>query len=93
MPPARLHGTYQRAAPSGVPYPIRHGEHLLKTMTTDEQALHDMVKHLESAWNASDSKAWTSQFADDATFIHIYGGQLDGRAAIEGSHRVLPLSR
>ena len=58
-------------------------------MTADEQALHDIVKHLESAWNASDSKAWTSQFADDATFIHIYGGQLDGRAAIEGSHRVI----
>jgi uncharacterized protein (TIGR02246 family) len=58
-------------------------------MTTDQQALHDIVKHLESAWNASDSKAWTSPFAADATFINIYGGQLDGRAAIEVSHRVI----
>jgi uncharacterized protein (TIGR02246 family) len=61
----------------------------VQNMTAGEQVLHDIVKHLESAWNASDSKAWTSQFADDATFIHIYGGQLDGRAAIEGSHRVI----
>ena len=30
-----------------------------------------------------------SHFEDDATFIHIYGGQLDGRAAIEGAHRVI----
>ena len=58
-------------------------------MTADEQSIHDILKELEAAWNASDSRRWTSFFADDATFIHIFGGQLDGHAAIEGSHRVI----
>jgi uncharacterized protein (TIGR02246 family) len=58
-------------------------------MTSDEQSIHDILKELEAAWNASDSRRWTAFFADDATFIHIFGGQLDGRAAIEGSHRVI----
>src|SRR5580765_4644027 len=58
-------------------------------MTTDEQAISDILKELEAAWNAGDSKAFAAKFLEDATFIHIYGGQLDGRAAIEGSHRVI----
>lgn len=56
-------------------------------MTKDEQAIGEMVRQLEAAWNAADSKAWASNFTDDASFIHIYGGRLDGRAAIEMAHR------
>ena len=56
---------------------------------TDEQSIRDILKQLEAAWNASDSGRWTSFFADDAIFIHIFGGQLDGHAAIEGAHRVI----
>ncbi len=56
-------------------------------MTSDEQAIHDIVQGLDTAWNASDSRAFTSHFAEDARFIHIFGGQLDGRAAIEAAHR------
>lgn len=58
-------------------------------MSADEQLIHDILTQLTDAWNASDSRRWTSFFADDATFIHIFGGQLDGYAAIEGSHRVI----
>ena len=58
-------------------------------MTPDEQSIQEIVQQLEAAWNASDSKAWAAHFAEDASFIHIFGGQLDGRAAIEGSHRVI----
>lgn len=58
-------------------------------LTADEQAIHHILEQLQNAWNTGDSKAWVSQFAADATFIHIYGGQLDGRDAIEGSHRVI----
>ena len=58
-------------------------------MSADEQSIHDILKQLEAAWNAGDSRRWTAFFADDATFIHIFGGQLDGHAAIEGSHRVI----
>ena len=58
-------------------------------MTTDEAAIQEVVKHLESAWNEYDSKRFAAQFVEDATFIQIFGGQLDGRAAIEASHRVI----
>lgn len=58
-------------------------------VTADEKAIHQIVKDMENAWNASDSQGFTSPFVDDATFIHIFGGQLDGRTAIEASHRII----
>jgi len=58
-------------------------------MTTDEQAIGDVLKQLEAAWNASDSNAFAAKFLEDATFIQIFGGQMDGRPAIEASHRVI----
>ena len=58
-------------------------------MTADETGIQEVVKQLEDAWNASDSRSFAAQFAEDATFIQIFGGQLDGRAAIEGSHRAI----
>ena len=58
-------------------------------MTTDEAALQDVVKQMEAAWNAHDSKSFAAQFTEDATFIQIFGGQLDGRAAVEASHRAI----
>jgi uncharacterized protein (TIGR02246 family) len=58
-------------------------------MTEDEAAIQEILQNLEAAWNSYDTARWTALFAEDATFIHIYGGQLDGRAAIEGSHRVI----
>jgi uncharacterized protein (TIGR02246 family) len=50
-------------------------------MTTDERALSQIVAKLEEAWNAGDSAAFASDFTDDASFIHIHGGRLDGRPA------------
>jgi len=58
-------------------------------MTTDEQAIGDVLKQLEKAWNTSDSNAFAANFLEDATFIQIFGRQLDGRPAIEASHRVI----
>ncbi len=58
-------------------------------MTNDEQAISEMVSQLEAAWNAGDSLKWASHFTNDASFIHIYGGQLDGRRAIEAAHRAI----
>ena len=58
-------------------------------MTTDEQAIQEVLAQLEAAWNAGDSQAYAALFAEDATFIQIYGGQLDGRRAIEASHRII----
>ena len=56
-------------------------------MTPDEQALQAIVTELQKTWNASDSIGFASLFAVDASFIHIYGGQLDSRMAIEAGHR------
>ena len=58
-------------------------------MTPDEQSIHNILSQLETAWNTSDSQGFAACFAEDATFIHIFGGQLDGRRAIEASHRVI----
>jgi uncharacterized protein (TIGR02246 family) len=58
-------------------------------MAPDERALTDLVRQLEDAWNTADPAAFAAPFRDDAVFIHLYGGQLDGRAAIEDTHRVI----
>ena len=58
-------------------------------MTIDEQAIEDIVKQIETAWNAYDSVSTAALFLEDATFIQIFGGQLDGRAAIEAAHRAI----
>jgi uncharacterized protein (TIGR02246 family) len=56
-------------------------------MTNDEGAIQDILKQLETAWNAADSVNFAAAFAEDANFIQIFGGQLDGRSAIEAAHR------
>jgi uncharacterized protein (TIGR02246 family) len=58
-------------------------------MTNDEKALHEMVYHLEAAWNAADGQSFAEAFAEDADFIHILGGYYTGRAAIEAGHRMI----
>jgi uncharacterized protein (TIGR02246 family) len=58
-------------------------------MTTDEQAIQEILKQFEAAWNRYDSVSIAALFVEDANFIHIFGGQLDGRAAIEASHRII----
>jgi len=56
-------------------------------MTADEQSIRDILNRFEVSWNAGDSEALTEEFAPDADFIHIFGGQLEGHAAIEAAHR------
>ena len=58
-------------------------------MEKDERAIQGILKQLEAAWNAYDSVSFAALFADDANFIHIFGGQLDGRTAIEAAHAVI----
>ena len=59
------------------------------TMTTDEAAIQAILQQFENAWNAYDSVSLAALFAEEANFIHIFGGQLDGRTAIEAAHRVI----
>ena len=56
-------------------------------MTADEQVIQGILQRLETAWNRYDSISFAAAFAEDANFIHIFGGQLDGRTAIEAAHR------
>lgn len=56
-------------------------------MSADEQVIHGLLQQFETAWNHHDSVSLAAVFAEDANFIHIFGGQLDGRAAIEAAHR------
>lgn len=58
-------------------------------MTADESAIQDILKQIETAWNNYDSVSIAGLFAEDADFIQIFGGQLEGRAAIEAAHRVI----
>lgn len=58
-------------------------------MTSDEKSLHEMVYHLEAAWNAADGQSFAEAFAEDADFIHILGGYYTGRTAIEAGHRMI----
>jgi uncharacterized protein (TIGR02246 family) len=73
----------------GPPLEAPSGESECSSQASDEQAIGDMVKQYEAAWNAGDSAGCTAAFADDASLIHIYGGQLDGRDAIEESFRYI----
>ena len=59
------------------------------TRTTDEAAIQAILQQFETAWNAYDSVSLAALFAEDANFIRIFGGQLDGRTAIEAAHRVI----
>ena len=56
-------------------------------MAADEQLLQGILQQIETAWNRYDSVSLAAVFAEDANFIQIFGGQLDGRAAIEAAHR------
>ncbi len=56
-------------------------------MATDEQVIQGILQQIETAWNLYDSVSLAALFTEDANFIQIFGGQLDGRAAIEAAHR------
>jgi len=43
-------------------------------MTTDEAAIQAILQQFETAWNAYDSVSLAALFAEDANFIHIFGG-------------------
>ena len=56
-------------------------------MATDEHVIQGILQQIETAWNRYDSVSLAAAFAENANFIQIFGGQLDGRAAIETAHR------
>lgn len=56
-------------------------------MEQDKAAIEEIVKSVERAWNAGDSKGFAAPFAEDADYVIINGMHAKGRAAIDEGHR------
>ncbi|MEU8381331.1 SgcJ/EcaC family oxidoreductase [Streptosporangium sp. NPDC048865] len=48
-----------------------------------------LLTRLAEAWNAGDATAYAALFTEDADYIVFNGTHIEGRAAIESSHRML----
>ena len=57
------------------------------TSAQDEQAIHAIVKNMETAWNRGDGRAFAGDMADDADFIDILGRHHSGRDAVAEGHK------
>ena len=55
----------------------------------DRAALENIVRTLETAWNAMDGTAFGAPFAADADFVNIRGEHFRGRAAIAAGHAAI----
>ena len=55
-------------------------------MSTEEQAIKQVIDNFEEAWNKHDAKAYSLVFAEDADFTNVFGQKAHGRAAIEQFH-------
>ena len=52
----------------------------------DQQAIEQVVRRFEQAWNDHDARAFASVFAEDADFTNVFGMEAHGRTAIEQFH-------
>ncbi|MEV3980882.1 SgcJ/EcaC family oxidoreductase [Nonomuraea sp. NPDC049758] len=48
-----------------------------------------LVERMTETWNAGDSAAYAALFTEDADYITFFGLHLQGRKAIEETHRAL----
>ncbi|MFL5494623.1 MAG: SgcJ/EcaC family oxidoreductase [Gemmatimonadales bacterium] len=55
----------------------------------DRAAIENIVRQLETAWNAMDGPAFGAPFADDADFVNIRGEHFRGQAAIAAGHTAI----
>ena len=56
-------------------------------MQDNGQSIYELVKHLEAAWNNSDSRRFAEAFLEDADFITIFGTHYNGRDQVDANHR------
>ena len=54
---------------------------------TDEAAIRDNVKQLETGWNTKNGAAFAKPFAEDADYVVINGMYIKGQATIAGQHQ------
>jgi uncharacterized protein (TIGR02246 family) len=54
---------------------------------SDEAALRESVKQMETGWNTKSGALFAKPFADDADYVVINGMYIKGRAVIESQHQ------
>lgn len=54
--------------------------------TTDEAAIHQLLRELEDAWNRGDAQAYGARYQEDGTFTNVNGTFYDGREAFNRRH-------
>jgi uncharacterized protein (TIGR02246 family) len=57
-----------------------------KSVNQDETAIRQIVKSVETGWNAHDGRAFAAPFASDADYIIVNGMHIKGRDAIDKGH-------
>ena len=56
-------------------------------MAQNNHSIYEVVRHLEEAWNSSDSQRFASSFQEDADYITIFGLHYNGRDLVDTNHR------
>lgn len=51
--------------------------------------IHRLLDALTAAWNDGDAAAFAGLFTEDADYVTYFGARMEGRKAIEDSHRAL----
>ncbi|MEU6410014.1 SgcJ/EcaC family oxidoreductase [Microbispora sp. NPDC046933] len=51
--------------------------------------IHRLLDALTAAWNDADAAAFAGLFTEDADYVTYFGLRMEGRRAIEDSHRAL----
>ena len=64
--------------------PVPQAQH---QASTDETAVRDAVKQLETGWNTKSGAVFAKPFAEDADYVVINGMYIKGRAVIETAHQ------
>ena len=55
-------------------------------MSTDQEAVKDVVTAFENCWNRHDMEAFAQLFAEDADFVNVIGLWWKGRPEIKQAH-------
>ena len=55
----------------------------------EDQAVLEIVRRLETSWNAHDMDAFGELFADDADFVNVFGMRWRDKKTIREEHRAL----
>ncbi|WP_182906494.1 SgcJ/EcaC family oxidoreductase [Microbispora sp. H13382] len=61
-------------------------ETVVETVSDD---VHRLLDALTAAWNDGDAAAFAELFTEDADYVTYFGARMEGRRAIEDSHRAL----